>query len=112
MSNNLNELSGINKYNKHVFICINSRIDPNESSCGNKGLILRQEMVKILATYDYGNVRIRINQSGCLDECQFGPVVVIYPQGFWYYNVNLSDINEIIQHSIINDSYINRLSNK
>jgi (2Fe-2S) ferredoxin len=27
---------------------------------------------------------VRINQAGCLDRCEEGPVVVVYPQGTWY----------------------------
>ena len=80
---------------------MNSRINQDESSCGNEGFILRQEMVKILANYDYGDVKVRINKSGCLDECAHGPIVDVYPDGFWYYNVQLDDVYEIITQSII-----------
>ena len=109
-SRKIDELHLSNKYDKHVFVCINSRVNSNESSCGEQGFELREAIIEELSLHQHTNVKIRINKSGCLNECKFGPVVVIYPQGFWYYNVQLSDINEIIEKSIIEDYYIERLN--
>ena len=98
-------------YDKHVFICINSRNALNSRvSCGEKGLDLRNGIVRALAEKKIKNISVRINKSGCLGQCELGPVVVIYPQGFWYYNVNLSDVPEIIAKSIVGDIHIKRLS--
>ena len=101
-----------NKYDKHVFVCINSRIDSKRSSCGSNGFLVREEIIRILSKYNNHKLKIRVNKSGCLDQCEFGPTIVIYPQGFWYYNVTLIDINEIVQESIINNNYIQRLTKK
>ena len=100
------------KYDKHVFTCINLRTDTNRSSCGSNGLLIREEIIKTLKKHTNHKLKIRINKSGCLDQCEFGPAIVIYPQGFWYYNVTLIDINEIVQESIINNNYIQRLAKK
>ena len=100
------------KYDKHIFICVNSRVDSNISSCGDKGFLLRQEMLENLRADTRCRLNIRVNKSGCLDKCKLGPAIVIYPQGFWYYNVTLGDIDEIIQESILNNNYIERLSSK
>jgi len=104
---NLENIS-FNKYDKHVFVCVNSRIDLDRTSCGDQGLKLRGTIIEGLRKYSY-NLNIRINKSGCLNECKLGPAIVIYPQGFWYYNVELSDVPEIIEKSIIGDDYIKRL---
>ena len=87
-------------------------MDTNRSSCGSDGLLIREEIIKKLRQYNNHKLKIRINKSGCLDQCEFGPAIVIYPQGFWYYNVTLADVNEIVQESIINNNYIERLSIK
>ena len=100
------------QYDKHVFVCINSRVDPSVSSCGDNGFLLRQEIVRKLQSITGHGLNIRINKSGCLNKCKLGPAIVIYPQGFWYYNVNLKDIDEIIEESIIGNNYIERLSEK
>ena len=104
---NLEDVS-LNKYDKHVFVCVNSRIDLDRTSCGDYGLRLRDAIIEGLREHSC-NLDIRINKSGCLNECKLGPAIVIYPQGFWYYNVELSDVPEIIEKSIIGDDYIKRL---
>ena len=99
-----------NKFNKHVFVCVNSREDINRPSCGDKGFAIRTALVKELASHPNVKIKTRINKSGCLSECQLGPAIVIYPQGFWYYKVSLSDVSEIVKKSIIENEYIERLS--
>jgi len=49
-----------------------------------------------------GAGKIRINTAGCMDRCDRGPVMVIYPQAVWYTYLDEEDIDEIID-SLIND---------
>jgi (2Fe-2S) ferredoxin len=49
-----------------------------------------------------GKGKIRVNTAGCLDRCDLGPVIVIYPQAVWYTYLDEEDIDEIID-SLIND---------
>ena len=100
----------INRYDKHVFVCTNSRINTNQSSCGEEGLKIRDALVKGVALHPHLSINVRVNKSGCLNECEFGPVIVIYPEGFWYYNVSLSDVSDIIERTIVRNEYIQRLS--
>ena len=44
---------------------------------------------------------MRINQAGCLDRCEEGPVLVVYPQGTWYTYVDKEDIDDIIDTHIV-----------
>ena len=39
---------------------------------------------------------VRINNAGCLDRCELGPVLVIYPEGVWYKYQTQADIDEIL----------------
>jgi len=43
---------------------------------------------------------VRINTSGCLDRCELGPTIVIYPEGVWYRCRNTADIDEILTRHI------------
>ena len=52
---------------------------------------------------------VRANKSGCLDICELGPAVVVYPDGVWYTNVQLDDVDEIFQSNIINNKPVKRL---
>src|SRR5438477_83484 len=44
---------------------------------------------------------VRANASGCLDQCELGPTVVIYPQAIWYGGVKLSDVPRIVEETVI-----------
>lgn len=44
---------------------------------------------------------VRANSAGCLEQCEMGPTVVIYPQGIWYGHVQLSDVNRILDETVI-----------
>ena len=52
---------------------------------------------------------IRVNQSGCLDKCESGPVMVIYPQGVWYKYKDKMDVDEIINSHLIKGKIVKRL---
>ena len=55
------------------------------------------------------NLEIRAQKAGCLDVCAFGPAMVVYPEGVFYGNVELSDIPEIVESHLVNDKVVERL---
>ena len=56
-----------------------------------------------------GEGRVRVNQAGCLDRCEEGPVCVVYPEGTWYTYVDEADVDEIIDSHLINGKPVDRL---
>ena len=52
---------------------------------------------------------MRINKAGCLDRCELGPVMVVYPEAVWYTFVDKEDIDEIIQSHLIEGKPVERL---
>ena len=56
-----------------------------------------------------GKGRLRINQAGCLDRCEEGPVIVVYPEGVWYTYVDKHDVDEIIDKHLVNGIIVERL---
>jgi (2Fe-2S) ferredoxin len=79
--------------------------------CNDKGASeLRdyaKQRVKELGLSGAGNVRI--NQAGCLDRCEEGPCVVVYPDAVWYTYVDRADIDEIIEEHLRNGRVVDRL---
>ena len=51
----------------------------------------------------------RINPSGCLERCEMGPALVIYPEGAWYTFKTKDDIDEILQSHLIDGKPVERL---
>ncbi len=98
------------KFEKHIFICTNER-DENSlrKSCGScGGLDLRKDLVRMINESNLKG-KVRANKSGCLDVCEKGPAMVIYPNGFWYLDVKKKDIKKIFKKSIINNEPVSEL---
>ena len=55
------------------------------------------------------NSDVRANSAGCLDACEFGVSVVVYPEQIWYGGVTMNDVEEIIQSHIVNNNPVERL---
>ncbi len=56
-----------------------------------------------------GKGMVRINKAGCLDRCDEGPCVVVYPEGIWYTYVDEQDIDEIIDRHVLRGEIVERL---
>jgi (2Fe-2S) ferredoxin len=56
-----------------------------------------------------GKGKVRINMAGCLDRCEEGPVLVVYPEEVWYTYVDREDIDEIISEHLQNGRIVERL---
>ena len=56
-----------------------------------------------------GEGKVRINKAGCLDRCELGPVIVVYPEEVWYTYVDKEDIDEIIDEHLVNGRVVERL---
>lgn len=96
------------KYKKHVFICTNQKPAPKKSCGEEHGLALVEAFKQALK--DRGlQIDIRAQKTGCLDACAFGPALVVYPEGTYYGNVQLSDVEEIVESHLVNDQPVERL---
>ncbi|WP_034379984.1 (2Fe-2S) ferredoxin domain-containing protein [Herbaspirillum sp. CF444] len=98
-------------YEHHVFFCLNQRKPGERTCCADKGAQAAQEHAKkrIKQLGLAGEGKVRINKAGCLERCEEGPVVVIYPQGTWYTYVDNQDIDEIIDSHIVGGKIVDRL---
>jgi (2Fe-2S) ferredoxin len=56
-----------------------------------------------------GKGQVRINKAGCLDRCEEGPVLVVYPEAVWYTYVDREDIDEIIDLHVVGGEVVERL---
>lgn len=97
-------------YQRHVFFCCNQR-DPPDACCANHGALELQAYAKarIKELGLRGKGKVRINKSGCLDRCEEGPVIVVYPEAVWYTYVDRADIDEIIDRHVVGGEIVERL---
>ena len=97
-------------YKHHLFFCLNQR-DEGRLCCADQNAQAMQVYAKerIQALGLSGAGQIRINKAGCLDRCELGPVLVVYPDAIWYTYVDQSDIDEIIDSHLLNGKPVERL---
>lgn len=97
-------------YDKHIFICINQRAEgAARKSCGEAHGMQIVDAFKARLKELKLPLKIRAQKAGCLDICDFGQTIAIYPEGIFYVGVELDDIEEIIQEHIINNRIVERL---
>jgi|SRR5690606_5779219 (2Fe-2S) ferredoxin len=97
-------------YRYHVFFCTNKR-EGGRVCCANSGSPEMRDYakarVKELGLAGPGGVRI--NTAGCMDRCEEGPTVVVYPEGVWYTYVDREDVDEIIEQHLMHGRIVERL---
>ena len=97
-------------FQHHVFFCINERNDGRACCADRNAQALQEYTKKRLKTLDMnGPGKIRINKAGCLDRCEEGPVLVVYPEGIWYTYIDEEDIDEIVDSHLIAGKPVERL---
>jgi (2Fe-2S) ferredoxin len=97
------------KLDKHIFICMNQREAGHPRGCCDptgQGELQRLFKTKLAQR---GLKNVRANKSGCLDQCELGPTVVVYPEAVWYGSVKPQDVDEIIDSHIIGGAPVARL---
>ena len=103
-------MPSLSYYKRHVFFCCNQR-EPPEACCNNRGATEMQAYAKqrIKELGLSGKGKVRVNKAGCMDRCDEGPVVVVYPEAVWYTYVDRHDIDEIINSHVVGGSIVKRL---
>ena len=96
-------------YKAHVFCCTNERPPGHERGCcKEKGAEKLRNYMKSRVK-ELGLEGVRINNAGCLDRCELGPALVIYPEGVWYTYATTADVEEIIERHLRKGERVQRL---
>jgi (2Fe-2S) ferredoxin len=96
-------------YRAHVFCCVNQRVKGHpRGCCMDRGAVPLRNYMKDKAK-EMGLEGVRINASQCLDRCELGPVMVIYPEGVWYTYSSKEDVDEILVSHLQNGKRVARL---
>ncbi len=97
-------------YERHVFFCCNQRQN-GEACCNDKGASSMRDYAKkrVKDLGLSGPGKVRINQAGCLDRCEEGPCIVVYPEAVWYTYVDRADVDEIIEEHLKAGRVVERL---
>ena len=97
-------------FEHHLFVCHNVRPDgaPRPSCTRDGKSDLAAELQQLVKARGLAG-QVRINKSGCLDQCEHGPMVVVYPAGVWYGNVQPADASAIVEEHLVGGRPVERL---
>jgi (2Fe-2S) ferredoxin len=97
-------------FQRHVFVCINERAADNpKGCCKHKGGTDVRDRLKAELSSRGLQKTIRANNAGCLDQCEHGVTVVVYPEQVWYGHVTEADIPEIVEKHLVGGEVVARL---
>ena len=98
-------------FKRHVFVCLNERPPDHPRGC-----CLARGAEEVFKTLKVGvkkaglsDEEVRINRAGCMEHCEYGPTVVVYPEAVWYTYVDEEDVDEIIAEHLVNGRIVERL---
>lgn len=97
-------------YRHHVFFCTNQREDGRPCCDQYRAKEARDHLkrrCKEAGIHQQG--KVRINTAGCMDRCELGPVIVIYPEGTWYTYTDQEDLDEIFESHLKEGKVVERL---
>ncbi len=97
-------------YQRHVFFCLNRR-DDGRACCAvhDAERLQGHAKARIKKLGLSGKGMVRVNKAGCLDRCDEGPCLVVYPEAVWYTYVDQQDIDEIIDRHLVGGEPVERL---
>ena len=89
-------------YRSHVLVCTGTGCTSSDSRLLISGL--RKELA------DKGlEKEIQVIETGCFGFCNFGPIMVVYPEGVFYCHVHEDDIEEIVEEHFMKGRVVERL---
>lgn len=97
-------------FEKHVFVCLHQReAGGSRGSCAQKGSEALLKAFKGAAKKAGLDQTVRVQKSGCLDNCENGCSVVVYPEGVWYGHVTEADVGELVEQHLKQGKPVERL---
>jgi (2Fe-2S) ferredoxin len=79
------------------------------SGCVSAGsLKIKDEFQKLLKEHDLVS-EVNIIETGCMGPCDYGPVMMIYPEGVFYKKVTVEDVKEIVEEHLLKGRPVKRL---
>ena len=98
------------RFERHIFTCINERDEADaRGCCAHRGGLDIAAWLKAEGKTRNWKGRIRANKAGCLDACEFGPVLVVYPEGVWYSPQTREDVKRICDEHIDGGKVVDEL---
>lgn len=79
------------------------------SGCVTAGALeIKKELIEELKKKNLSE-EINIIETGCMGPCDYGPVMMVYPEGVFYKHVSTKDVGELVEEHLIKGRPLKRL---
>lgn len=92
----------MNIYRSHVLICGGTGCTSSKSDK------LQEKFEKLLVEKDLDK-EVKVVRTGCFGLCEAGPIIIVYPEGAFYSQINIEDVEEIIEEHLLKGRIVKRL---
>jgi len=80
-------------YKLHIPVC-------NDTDCEAKGSQQLYDNLKQIVNNQNLKQKIKVSKSTCLDDCEHGPNLLVYPEGIVYNQVTIEKLETILKTHI------------
>ena len=88
------------QYKYHVFVCTYG------TKCPARGAEAVHHVLKKGVAKAGLKGTVRVNHAGCMNQCKYGPMVVVYPQDVWYHSVDSHGAERILRDHLVGDRVV------
>ena len=92
-------------YRANVLVC-------SGTGCTASGAAPLVEALKSEVTRRGLDSEVRVVGTGCRGFCAMGPVMIVYPEGIFYCQVQASDVQELVEETLVKGRVVQRLTYK
>jgi (2Fe-2S) ferredoxin len=85
----------LGQYRHHIFVCTSGKVCPRDGADA-----VHSALKKAVAEAGLKS-EVRVNHAGCMNQCGYGPIVVVYPEDVWYAHVDVDAARKIVRKHVI-----------